>query len=155
MPYLVDGHNLIPKIPGFSLEDPDDELKLIRLLQDYTRITQTSLEVYFDQAPAGYDKTRQMGRVKVIFVSDKTIADEMIIRRIKALGRSAQNWTVVTSDHRIQADAKESRAIRLSSEEFAQKIMSALEKSGGTPATDRDMSADELDSWMKLFNQKK
>jgi uncharacterized protein len=155
MPYLVDGHNLIPKIPGISLQDPDDELKLIRILLEYTRITQSSLEVYFDRAPAGYDKTRQLGRVKAVFVSDKTIADEMIIRRIKTLGRSAQNWTVVTSDHRIQADAKESRAIRLSSEEFAQKIMSALEKSGGTPATDRDMSADELDSWMKLFNQKK
>ncbi len=155
MPYLVDGHNLIPKIPGFSLQDPDDELKLIKILQEYTRITQSSLEVYFDHAPAGYDKTRQMGRVKAVFVSDKTIADEMIIRRIKALGRSAQNWTVVTSDRRIQADAKESRAARLSSEEFARHIMSTLEKSGVTTAVDRDMSADELDSWMKLFNQKK
>ena len=132
MPFLIDGHNLIPKIPGLSLQDIDDELKLIRLLQDYTRITQTSLEVYFDHAPAGHDRIQQLGRVKVIFVSDKTIADEMIIRRIKSLGPSAQNWTVVTSDRRIQADAKESRAVRLSSEEFARSLMSALEKSRET-----------------------
>ena len=86
MPYLIDGHNLIPKIPGLSLQDIDDELKLIQLLQDYTRITQTTLEVYFDHAPAGHDRTQRLGRVKVIFVSDKTIADEMIIRRVQGVG---------------------------------------------------------------------
>ena len=155
MPYLIDGHNLIPKIPGLSLRDIDDELKLIQILQDYTRITQASLEVYFDHAPAGYDRIQKLGRVKVIFVSDKTIADEMIIRRIKALGPSAPNWTVVTSDRRIQADAKESRAIRLSSEEFARSLMAALEKSRENPAGDREMTGGELDDWLKLFNQNK
>lgn len=155
MPYLIDGHNLIPKIPGLSLQDVDDELKLIQILQDYSRLTQSSVEVYFDRAPAGYDKTRQLGRVKAIFVSEKTIADEMIIRRIKTLGRSAQNWTVVTSDRRIQADAKESRAIRLSSEEFARILMATLEKGRQGSAGDREMSADELDSWINLFQQKK
>lgn len=155
MPYLIDGHNLIPKIPGLSLRDIDDELKLIQILQDYTRITRSSLEVYFDHAPAGYDRIQKFGRVKVIFVSDKTIADEMIIRRIKSLGPSAPNWTVVTSDRRIQADARESRASRLSSEEFARSLMAALEKSRENPAGDREMTGGELDDWLKLFNQNK
>ena len=30
--YVVDGHNLVPKVPGMSLSDPDDETKLISLL---------------------------------------------------------------------------------------------------------------------------
>ena len=29
MPYIIDGHNLIPKIPGIDLQDLDDEQKLI------------------------------------------------------------------------------------------------------------------------------
>ena len=29
---VIDGHNLIPKIPGLRLDDPDDEMKLIEKL---------------------------------------------------------------------------------------------------------------------------
>ncbi len=28
MPILVDGHNLVPHVPGLSLRDPDDEMVL-------------------------------------------------------------------------------------------------------------------------------
>lgn len=155
MPYLIDGHNLIPKLPGFSLQDPDDEEKLIRLLQNFTRIKQTTLEVYFDRAPVGQDKTKQLGRVKVIFVSEKTIADERIIRRIKSLGNSARNWTLVTSDRRIQADARESRVGRMESDAFAQELMTTLSGDTGEGDNASEMNAEELDSWMKLFNQRK
>jgi predicted RNA-binding protein with PIN domain len=155
MPYIIDGHNLIPKIPGINLQDLDDEQKLIDLLQDYARVSQVSLEVYFDRAPAGQAKTTQRGRVKVIFVTDKTIADERIIRRIRTLGNSASNWVVVTSDRRIQADAKESRAKSMSSEEFANMVAITLEKDRTRRSSDQKMSDTELDSWLKLFNQKK
>ena len=33
MPYLIDGHNVIGQTRGLSLEDPDDELKLVRLVR--------------------------------------------------------------------------------------------------------------------------
>jgi len=155
MPYIIDGHNLIPKIPGLNLEDVDDEQNLIVLLQEYARISQVSLEVYFDRAPAGYAKTLQKGRVKVIFVTDKTIADERIIKRIRALGNAANNWVVVTSDRRIQADAKESRAKSMNSEEFAQKVAIALGQDQTRNPSSPTMSNAELESWMKLFNQNK
>jgi len=35
MPYLIDGHNLIPKIPGLRLDQLDDEQSLFALLDDY------------------------------------------------------------------------------------------------------------------------
>lgn len=154
MPYIIDGHNLIPKIPGINLHDLDDEQKLIDLLQDYARVGQVSLEVYFDRAPVGRAKTTQRGRVKVIFVTDKTIADERIIKRIRTLGNSASNWVVVTSDRRIQADAKESRAKSMSSEEFANMLEITLEQDRTRRSSDQTMSDTELDSWLKLFNQK-
>jgi hypothetical protein len=34
MPYIVDGHNLIPKVPGLNLQDMEDELQLVELLQE-------------------------------------------------------------------------------------------------------------------------
>jgi uncharacterized protein len=155
MPFIIDGHNLIPKIPGLNLEDLDDEQKLIDLLQEYARVSQDSLEVYFDRAPVGQAKTTQKGRVKVIFVSEKMIADERIIKRIRTLGNAASDWVVVTSDRRIQADAKESRARSMSSEEFAQKLARALEKGQNKRSPDKAMSESELESWIKLFNQRK
>ena len=33
MHYLIDGHNLIARVPGLSLADPDDEVKLLQLLK--------------------------------------------------------------------------------------------------------------------------
>jgi uncharacterized protein len=154
MPFIIDGHNLIPKIPGINLQDLDDEQKLIDLLQEYARINQDNLEVYFDRAPVGQAKTIQKGRLKIVFVTEKTIADERIIKRIRTLGNSATNWVVVTSDRRIQADSKESRARSMSSEEFAQKLANTLEKERNKGSSDQAMSDSELELWMKLFNQK-
>jgi hypothetical protein len=38
MPFLVDGHNLIPKLQGLTLEEIDDEVHLIELLQTYAGV---------------------------------------------------------------------------------------------------------------------
>jgi len=37
MPYLIDGHNLIPFMHGMSLDQLDDELRLIDFLEAYFR----------------------------------------------------------------------------------------------------------------------
>ena len=37
MPYLIDGHNLIPKL-GLRLDLPDDEMQLIGILQEFCRL---------------------------------------------------------------------------------------------------------------------
>ena len=53
MPYIIDGHNLIPRIPDLSLQDIDDEMQLVEMLQDFCRISRKKVEVYFDNAPPG------------------------------------------------------------------------------------------------------
>ena len=35
MPVLIDGHNLIAKLPGIHLDDPDDEERLVERLRRY------------------------------------------------------------------------------------------------------------------------
>ena len=155
MPYLIDGHNLIPKVPGLSLEDMDDELKLIRLLQDYARVARTNVEVYFDNAAPGHVGSKQLGRVKAVFVSSRTIADERIIRRIKVLGSGVKNWMVVSSDRHIQMEAKACRAELMESHDFAQQMMAELEKKPEAGADTPKMSPGEVGEWLKLFKDGK
>ncbi len=46
MPYLIDGHNLIPKL-GLHLDSFDDEVKLINKLNEiYRSARKTQVEVY-------------------------------------------------------------------------------------------------------------
>jgi len=155
MPYLIDGHNLIPRIPGLNLGDLDVEAKLIRMLQEFARLAQTNLEVYFDKAAAGHSGTRQEGRVKVVFVTSRIIADEQIIKRIRSLGNTVKNWIVVTSDRRIQVEAKAVRAGVMGSDEFARKMLAALELQNNSEVEPPPMSQAELEEWERFFQKKR
>lgn len=152
MPYLIDGHNLIPKL-GLSLEDPDDEMELIRLLQDFARIRRQPVEVYFDGAPAGQAGERKFGAVKAHFVRRGRSADSAIRSRLEALAGSAKNWVVVSSDHEVQNAARMNRARVTASEDFVKLLRETL--TGSTPATDdKKLSAGEVEEWLKLFSRK-
>ena len=153
MPFLIDGHNLIPRIV-LRLDALDDELELIRLLQEYSRLRRAQVEVYFDNAPAGQPARRKHGMVTVHFVRKPAIADEAIRQRIAKLGPFAKNWTVVSSDRRVQAEARAAKAKVISSDEFARQVRLTLQnkaKSGGESA----MSEDELNAWLDLFAKRR
>jgi predicted RNA-binding protein with PIN domain len=94
MRYLIDGHNLIPKLPGLSLNAIDDELRLVELLQEYCRRSRNGVEVYFDNAPPGQAGTRRYGTVSAHFIPRGRTADDAIRLRLGRLGRSGKNWTV-------------------------------------------------------------
>ncbi len=47
MPYLIDGHNLIGKVPNLRQNDPEDEKQLVELLQEFCQRTGKHVEVYF------------------------------------------------------------------------------------------------------------
>ena len=72
MTYLIDGHNLIGKIPWIDLSSSDDEDELIKLLQEFARIRRKKIEVFFDQAPPGYSGRRNLGNLKAVFVPRET-----------------------------------------------------------------------------------
>ena len=153
MPYLVDGHNLIPKV-GLHLDSIDDEVELVAVLQEFSRLHRRQVEVYFDGAPATQAGTRNLGTVKVHFVRAGTTADAAIARRLKKLGRAARNWTVVSSDRQVQADARAARAEVLSSEEFAHLLQQTPRNGTSKPAADRKVSPAEVDEWLKIFGSK-
>lgn len=157
MAYIIDGHNLIPKIPGLSLEAVDDEEQLILLLQEFCRRTQKKVEVYFDNAPPGQSRSRTYGIVTARFVRSGSTADEAIRSRLARMGRSARNWTVVSSDHEVQVSAQSARARSITSEEFAALLLRSL--SDSTPDSSKGqeypLSPEEVEDWIELFRKDK
>ena len=133
---------------------PDDELELITILQEFCRIERKQVEVYFDGAPSVQAGTRKHGVVTAHFISQKSTADNAIRQRLKKMGKSAKNWTVVTSDHRVQLEARDARAEFISSESFASMLKQAR-NSAPKPANDRKLSGQEVEEWLKLFEERK
>ena len=152
MPYIIDGHNLIPKISGLNLGDMDDELQLIKLLQDFCRITRKQVEVYFDNAPAGSSGARSYGSVTARFIREGRTADQAIKQKLSRLAGEARNWTVVSSDREVRASARSVRAKSMRVEEFAQ-LLDGMIKGSARQGVDEDLglSSEEVDEWMEIF----
>lgn len=152
MPYLIDGHNLIPKL-GLRLDSMDDEMELVTILQEFCRLDRKQVEVFFDGAPTPHAGTRKLGPVTAHFVRLGTSADDAIRKRLKTLGKSARNWTVVSSDRQVQAEARAAFAEVISSEAFAGTLKQARD-STPKPSGERKLSSQEIDDWLKLFEER-
>lgn len=153
MPYLIDGHNLIPHIEGLSLADPDDEMRLVTVLRRYCQRHGRQVEVFFDKAPPGQAKRRRFGPVVAHFVRQGDSADAAIRRRLQRLGRETPNWTVVSSDREVQAAARGARARSLTSEAFAAEIAAVGEELTDEARAKPEMDSQELETWLRLFQQ--
>jgi predicted RNA-binding protein with PIN domain len=160
MPYLIDGHNLIPKIPGLNLRTMDDEIALIEILQGFCQRTGKQVEVYFDNAPPGYSGTRKYGNVTAVYVRAGGTADAAIRRRLFGLGRGAKsgaksgakNWTVVSSDRQVQAEARGLGAAILPAEDFTALLLQPAALGKDKPP--EKLSQEEIEEWMRIFSEK-
>ena len=152
MPYLIDGHNLIPRIPGLSLKDLDDELTLIQILGRFAANQGTKIEVFFDRAPPGQSGSHTFGRVKAHYVRQGRTADQAIVSRLSRLGKEAKNWSVVTSDREILAEARSCGSRIVKSDEFA-RILQAEDGSSpdGSKEHDPEVSRGDVDYWLEQF----
>jgi uncharacterized protein len=152
--YLVDGHNLIPKIPGLSLADIDDEMRLAEWLQMFCQRQGQEVEVFFDQAPPGSAPKRRWGRLTMHFVRQGTLADSAIETRLGQLGKAARNVTVVSSDRRVQQAARNVHASVMASEDFAANLIRpGPEKKKVSRDEGPSLTADEVSEWEALFRR--
>jgi predicted RNA-binding protein with PIN domain len=154
MQYLVDGHNLVPKL-GLRLDSVDDENELISRLQQFYLLRRAKVEVYFDGAPPGQASTRQYGAIKAHFVSRESSADAAIELRLEKLGKAAKNWVLVSSDGRLQRAAKAVHTGVLSSEGFALEMSKAQELKVSSLKQDATLSPGEIEEWLIIFNRKR
>ena len=155
MPYIVDGHNLIPHLPGLSLKDLDDEIGLIQVLGKFANHQRTKIEVYFDRAPAAASRSINHGLVKAVFVRQSSTADNAIKARLAQLGKEAKNWTVVSSDREILAEAISNHSRVLTGPEFAGLLRKGSSQTHpeGEKTGDPDQANLEVDYWLDQFSQ--
>ncbi len=153
MPYLVDGHNLIPKV-GLHLNSADDEMELVAILKEFARLKRQQVEVYFDGAPIGQAGTRKLGTVRAHFVRLGQTADSAIRARLSRMAKDAKNWIIVSSDHEVQSAARVARAQVVTSEEFVKILRTAMNSAPKTNSDNKKLSAQEVDEWLKLFREK-
>ena len=150
---LIDGHNLIPHMPGVDLSDIDDEARLIRMLQTYCRLRRKRVEVFFDRAPAGWTGRQQHGQVLAHFVPAGTTADAAIMTRLRNLGKRAKNVTVVSSDRQVIAAARAVHASVVAAEAFAAEWVGLTEQEPELDPRNRMLSEEEVAAWEQLFSK--
>jgi predicted RNA-binding protein with PIN domain len=150
MPYIIDGHNLIPKIPGLELDDLEDEKGLIELLQEFCQHASKDVHVYFDRAAVGGRRVQAFGRVTARFVSERETADIAIKRHLKRLGKAAKNWVVVSSDGEVEAAANGAKAQVVRSEDFARQLS---EKPAIIPPEEDPAMEEDIEEWLRLFSK--
>jgi predicted RNA-binding protein with PIN domain len=153
MNYIIDGHNLVPYVPSMSLSDLDDELKLTAFVSEFCRLSRSHAELYFDGAPPPQKSPSGGGQVHVHFVRKGTPADEEIIRFMHHAGHNARNYTLVSSDHHIQSEARSLGVTILDSPVFAQRMIQVLsaEKTTSDKA-EPGLSEQEVQGWLDEFN---
>lgn len=154
MPYLIDGHNLIPKL-GLRLDSLDDEMELVAQLQEFSRLRRAEVEVYFDGAPPGQAGTRKVGAITAHFIRLGSSADAAIEARLAKMGKRARNWIVVSSDGRVANAARAVHAGAISSEEFTLEISKARALGAVKTKTEAALSPDEVEEWLQFFDHKR
>jgi predicted RNA-binding protein with PIN domain len=135
------------------LDSIDDEMELIAVLQEFCRVERRQAEVFFDGAPAARAGSRKLGSVTAHFVQLGDSADNAICNRLKRLGKSAKNWTVVSSDRQVQAEARAAQAEVTSSDSFSAMLKQAR-NSAPKASGERKLSPKEVEDWLKLFEER-
>ncbi len=156
MPYLVDGHNVIGTgmLPGISLADEDDEVRLVRLLRRYYTRVRTPITVVFDRGlPGGQAPHLSGGGVEVVFASAVgQNADAVLISHIRRARRPA-SLRVVTSDRRVQSIARAHGCRIIPASVFAREITAPLPEMAATE--DVRLSQEEVEEWLRLFRSRR
>jgi uncharacterized protein len=154
MHWMIDGHNLIPHVPGISLHDLDDEAALIEWLSTYTRKTQDEIELFFDKGNNGSLKPKRVNRIRITFVPSIRTADQAIIDRLQDLGGKAADYTVVSSDHVVQVNARAARAKVMESSAFVQRVQKKLSREVIPTTEIQGIPDEEIQWWVDFFEHR-
>ena len=149
MPILIDGHNLIGRLSQLSLEDPDDEEKLVSLLKSYRARTGKAITVVFDPGGAfALSQKRRRGGIEAVFAPHGSSADAVIAKRVRR-SRNPRDWLVVTSDRNLAETVAGQGARVRSAEDFARELGALRDRSPDWK--DVPPSAEEVETWLSLF----
>ena len=159
MHFLIDGHNLIAKMPDIALDDPNDEVMLVLRLRSWAAGSRKrQITVIFDRGlPGGRSKFLSRGQVDVIFAPEGQTADALLISRIRRAANPAE-YTLISSDRQVLAAARDRRMRQIPADLFAERLGEAGRKEPATAdgpsadeADDPELSQEEVAEWLALF----
>jgi predicted RNA-binding protein with PIN domain len=154
MSIIVDGYNYIGRSRELALSDPAAPDKLIYLLGQYGGKIHTSVTLVFDgnYFVAQANRKRQYGRVTVIYTSPIYTADDLIKKMIRTQkAKYRKTLLVVSSDADIVQYTQSHGASAIKSEEFEQKVQTALAAAPDIDRINIQLSAQEVQKWLKIF----
>jgi predicted RNA-binding protein with PIN domain len=152
---VIDGHNLIPKVPGLRLEDDDDEERLSTMVNEYCRLSRSQAEVFFDGAPSPGKAPRNSGLVRVHFVRKGLTADDAIINYVRQHQQPDHLLTVISSDHHVQNATRGFGATVITSEVFSQQMQAIFSSPAATQEQEqRPLSEQEVLQWLDEFKNR-
>ncbi len=152
MPLLIDGHNLIGRMPDLSLDDPDDEAALVERVRRYCWRHRRRATVVFDAGlPGGPAPHLSAPPVEVIFASPGHSADAVIRERIARLSDPG-GWIVVSSDRSVQRAARARGARVVPAEAFAAELTSM--PSPSDEEMEKPQRVEDVEAWLRLFERR-
>ncbi len=152
MHVLIDGHNLIGKLPDISLADRDDETKLLRRVQQYRARTGRRITVFFDGGVVYKPgSTRKLGGITIRYAPHGITADTLIVTQLRR-ERNPKEVLVVSSDRAIRHAARLAGVNIMSSDEFA-RTLAELRTSTTADANDLPLPPEEVDEWLSIFGE--
>lgn len=154
MGYIIDGHNLIHALPGITLDDEHDEVKLVLKLKGFFARIGKKAEVIFDGGlPGGVSQDLSSTQVKVTFASAfHSDADTLIKKRIRD-SRDPRQLSIVSSDHAVLNAAAARQANTMTSQEFVAFMDEVWARALEKPANDDvTLSSDDVDYWLNIFS---
>jgi len=144
--YIIDGNNLIGKIPKiWNLQKKDKQasrVKLVSFLQQYSNRKNIKISLHFDGFPGDAIPS---GKIKIKY-SNNQIADIKIKEEID-LSRNPKVVAVVSSDNSIAGYAKVNSCTIIKSENFAKK----LNQQSNTVAEEEIIKSISNDEIKRLF----
>lgn len=119
--YIIDGNNLIGKIPEiYNIQKSDKQLsrvKLVRIIDPFFNNKKIEVSLHFD----GYANTSIPSSNIKIYYSNNVAADLKIREEIDNT-HSTRTTVIVSSDHEVQNYAKVNSCKVVSSEKFAKQL---------------------------------
>ncbi len=155
MTLIVDGHNVIGtgRLPGISLDEEDDEARLVALLRKRRSRIKGKIVVVFDRGlPGGESRALSSKSVTVRFAPVGMSADDVIISMVRK-GNPA-GITVVTSDRDLASRARRLGARVMPSLEFVSELKRPLPSPEENFRENPRLSKEEVEAWEAMFSSR-
>lgn len=154
MSYLIDGNNLIGRLPEIDPEAPDARMQLLRWLAAFrNRPGQKArrLTVVFDGAPEpNFPDGSVFQGVHIIYSLPNSTADARIKQKVEQ-HKDRRGLTVVTSDRELYNYVRACGAQAITCEQFVERLWTAVASSDSDEKEEVHLDAQEIDQWMRYF----